>query len=159
MEISQRGRELIDRAERAGAPINKVALSRKFNFTISGIVTVGIDIAIFVQLAELISSYAERDNFSCELKNIVLFPIISDPEIYSREDFTTYKRKDSSFFVGRNIDVEIWRRVRKPRRLALATEMLISSVNVISAKHLSLENKERLMTIVERASKELGQPK
>lgn len=152
MGQSQKLLELLDRVERAGFPVNRAALDRKFNFTISGIVTVGVDISIFVRLGELVTSLAEQDGFTCALRSIVMFPIITDPEIYSREDFTTHKRKDPSYFVGRNIDIGVWKKARKPRRVSLAKETLKAAVQAIPDRHLSPESKAQLVGMIESAS-------
>jgi hypothetical protein len=150
---SQKLLALLDRAEQAGIPVNRAALQRKFNFTISGIVTPGIDISVFVRLGEVVTSLAERDGFTCELRSIVVFPIICNPEVYSRQDFVTPKRKEASYFVGRNIDIEVWKRARKAKRVALATSVLHASVQAITDTNLSLENKARLNSMIDSASK------
>lgn len=82
-----------------------------------------------------------------------MFPIITNPAVYLGADFTTHKRKDAAYFVGRNIDIEVWKRARKARRLALATETLKLSVKAIPDRHLSPDCKLRPMTMIESASK------
>lgn len=152
MALSKKELALLERVERAGGIVNRAALTRKFNFTLSGIVTPGVDIKVFIQLCEVVTSLAEQSGFICELSGIVVFPIITDPAVYSRADFMTHKRKDAGYFVGRNIDIEVWERARKARRIALATETLKSAVQAIPDKHLSPENKVRLMAMIESAS-------
>lgn len=152
MGQTQKLLELLDRVERAGGIVNRAALTRKFNFTLSGIVTPGVDIKVFTQLCEFVTSIAEESGFICELSGIVMFPIITDPAVYSRADFTTHKRKDSAYFVGRNINIDVWKRARKARRIVLASETLKSAVLAIPDKHLLSEHKMRLLTMIGLAS-------
>ena len=70
MPLSKRELMLLERAERAGTKVNWSALDREFNFTLSGIVTTGVDFSLFVQLCESVSSIAESQNFVCELEEI-----------------------------------------------------------------------------------------
>jgi hypothetical protein len=152
MQHSPKFLELLDRIERCGGVVERSVPTRNFSFTLSGIVTPGVDIKAFIHLCELVTSLAEQRDFICELASIVMFPIITDPAIYSRADFMVHKRKDSGYFVGRNLDIEVWKRARKARRAVLASEALKSAIEAIPNKHLSIESKIQLVEIIDSAS-------
>lgn len=155
--MTQREKEilLLKKAERAGVPINWAAAEREFGFAVSTITTYGVDSAILTQLGKLVSDAAEQKNFSCQLKAIIVFPMITDLEIFARKDFKTHKVKDSGYFVGKNIDFDAWKNAKRPRRIALATANLKLSIQDIPDRHLSPDQKEQILILIDAASKVL----
>lgn len=156
MPLSQRELRLLQRAQRAGAPVELVALKRKFSLTVSPISTHGIDTSILVRLGAAVTSLAEREGFQCELTGIVLFPIVASEDVYSKDDFVTHKRASRGYFVGQNIAFDIWKRARAVRRLALAEQNFESSVGAIAERHMSAESKKRLIAFIHSAARKIG---
>ena len=148
---------LMDRVERAGGKVDREALARKFNFTLSGIVDAGLDYKVFVQLCSSVQRIAQMQDFKCELTGIVIFPIILGSSGYSRDDFITHKRKESAYFVGKNIDCDTWIRARRPKRIKMAVENLKSSVQAIPDKHLSVEMKMQIVGMIDLAAEEVAE--
>jgi hypothetical protein len=149
MALSKQMLALIERVERAGGSVDRAALARKFNFTLSGIVDAGLDYEVFVQLCSAVQKIVQEQDFKCDLTGIVVFPIILGPSGFSRDDFTTHKKKESAYFVGKNIDYDTWIRARRPKRIKLAVENIKSSVQAIPDKHLSIEKKMQIMIMIE----------
>ncbi|SRR5258706_4062215 len=156
LALSQREIRLLERAKRAGVPIDLAALKRKFNLTVSPITTHGVDTSILIRLGSAVTALAEKEGFHCELTGIVLFPIIASSDVYSRNDFVTHKRASKGYFVGQNIAFETWRRARAPRRLALVVQNFESSVHAIPDRHLSPANKTRLIALIDSAATKVG---
>lgn len=154
MALSKQMLALIERVKRAGGSIDRAALARKFNFTLSGIVDAGLDYKVFVQLCSSLQKIIQKQDFKCDLTGIVVFPIILGSSGFSRDDFITHKRKESAYFVGKNIDYDTWTRARKPKRIKLAVENLKSSVHAIPDKHLSVEKKKQIVDMIDLAAED-----
>lgn len=152
MPLSQREMRLLERAQRAGAPVDMAVLERKFNLTVSPVTTHGADTSLLVRLGAEVTALAEREGFQCDLTGIVLFPIIASADVYSRDDFVTHKRASKGYFVGKNIAFETWKRARAPRRLALAVQNFESSVRAIAERHMSPESQTRLIALIHSAA-------
>jgi len=120
--------ERLKQLERRGVPINWAALKRDFNFVVSGIVSMGVDNSEFFELAKSLMKRVGRLKFKCELKTIVLFPIILKGDGMTTADFVRNKRASKSYYIGINIDYGLWMKVRSKRRLQIATETFKSAI-------------------------------
>jgi hypothetical protein len=156
MALSKQMLALMERVERAGGSVDRAALTRKFNFTLAGIVDAGVDYKVFVQLCVLVQKIVQQQDFKCDLTGIVVFPIILGSSGFKRDDFITYKRKESAYFVGRNIDHNTWARARRPKRIKLAVENLKTSVQSIPEKHLSIEKKTQITGMIDAAAEDIA---
>jgi hypothetical protein len=156
MSITEKQRVQYKRFEDAGLKINWAALDKKFIFTVSAIVSVGVDTSLIFKMGELVSSIAESNGFSCELSGIVVFPIILGPDVRPRPDFVTYKRKDRGYFVGKNISFTDWTDSAKARQVVIAQDNLQSSILAININHLSNDSKLKLVEIIKIAASKLA---
>jgi hypothetical protein len=154
MALTKQMLALMERVERAGGSVDRAALTRKFNFTLSGIVDAGVEYKVFVQLCASVQKIVQEQDFKCDLAGIVVFPIILGPNGFKRDDFVTHKRKESAYFVGKNIDYDTWTRAKRPKRIKLAVENLKSSVQAIPDKHLSIEKKMQIMGMIDEAAEQ-----
>jgi len=152
MPLSQREIRLLERAQRAGAPVDMAALERKFNFTVSPITTHRVDTSVLIRLGAAVTALAEKEGFQCELTGVVVFPIIASADVYSRDDFVTHKRASKGYFVGRNIAFDTWKRARAPRRLTLAVQNFEASVQAIPERYMSTESQIRLIALIHSAA-------
>jgi len=152
VSLSPREKQLLERAKRAGAPVNTAVPAHKFALTVSPVTTDGVEVGILARLGEDVTALAQAQGFACELSGVVLFPIVARAAVYSKEDFVTYKRASNGYFVGRNIPFESWKRARVVGRLALAVKNFQSSLLAIPDKHLSADSKARLLDLVRAAA-------
>ena len=104
---------MLVRSESRGNKVNWAAWVRKFSFTVSPVTTVGTDVAIPLRIGEVTNDLAHARDSSFELSGIVLFPTIADPRIFCRDDFITHKRSSNGYFIGRNIDYQLWKRASR----------------------------------------------
>ena len=142
---------MLERAQRAGIPVNLDPPKVGFSVAASPITTNAIDVSVFVRLAEAIERLVEAQGFTCDLSGIVLFPIIADPDIYRREDFATYKRSSNGYFVGCNIEFSAWRRSSLRKRLQLAALNFEQSVFAIPERRLTAVSKQELTCLIRAA--------
>ncbi len=152
MSLSPREKQLLERAKRAGAPVNTAVPAHEFALTVSPVTTDGVDVGILVRLGEEVTALARAQGFACEISGIVLFPIVARADVYSKEDFVTYKRASNGYFVGRNIPFEKWKRARVVGQAALAVKNFEASLLVIPDKHLSVNSKTRLLDLIRAAA-------
>ncbi len=148
---------MLENAKRAGVRMNLKALTRKFNFTVSPTTTSLINIDILVSLADVIGNLIDRKKFQPELSGVVFFPIITEPEIYCQSGFRIHKRASNGYFVGKNIPFDVWKKARFARRLVLASENFVASIQDIPDRHLSAESKASLIDIVQAAVKKVAE--
>lgn len=148
--------ERLRKLERRGVPINWAALERNFNFVVSGIVSIGVDNSVFFELAESLMKNVDKSKFKCELKTIVLFPIILKGDGMTRADFVRNKWASRSYHIGVNIDFSLWMKVRSKRRLQIATDTFKSAISLIPDRSLSVESKSKLTSVIAAAARTLG---
>jgi hypothetical protein len=127
----------------------------QFKFIVSPVTTFGVDVDILYRLADGVASLSRGEGFEKELSAVVVFPIVTDTTMYRQRDFVTNKRKDRAFYVGKNIEHELWMRARKVGRLKLAVDNFQESILSIPDQHLSSGAKARLMQLVRVASKQM----
>jgi hypothetical protein len=137
--------------ERVGSETDEIALNQKFTFSVSSIETWGIDAYIFFDLGEIIQGMLNRRRFVCEVLEVQFIPIILRGDGLRRDDSIKHRRGRKMFEVYKNIDYELWRKARKPKRIKLAEEFFKSSVESIPDRHLSSENKAKLILMIDSA--------
>jgi hypothetical protein len=142
----------LKRIDERGGQVNWDALARRFNFTLSGIVSHDVDLSVFSRLVEFVRSAADESRFECELKAIVFFPLILKTGGYQRANFTRHKRSARGYFVGRNIEHRTWMSSKTKCRISLAAENLQASVVEIPDHHLSPPSKLALLSMIEWAA-------
>ena len=118
----------------------------EFAFVISPRTTVGVDIKIFVAIMTAVRGLVKKLEFKCEIVGIVLFPIIMEDRL-RRPDFITRKR-DGSYFVGKGISYDDWNCANPKKKLKLASENCIKSINEIPEKYLSISSKEKIISMI-----------
>ena len=151
MPLSSREQRMLDLLESRGVPIDRAALTRKFNFVVSPITTNLAEVKVPAEIARSITASAESRHWSCELSAIVVFPIIAGSTIYARPNFVTHKRSSKAYYVGKNIDFHQWQRARRPGRIKLTLENFNSSILTIPDRHLSSSSKGELLEFVAAA--------
>lgn len=121
----------------------------EFKFLISPSTTSDVDARL---MALAIKNYIFREikqmKFDSPISGIVIFPIIYNPKIRVREDFTSYKWKEKSFFVGLPINFEKWVNASLPVKFNLLTDNLIHSLEKIPKKHLFEADKFKFISLI-----------
>lgn len=148
--MNEKELKLLKLAESRGVRIDWKMLDRSFVFKASGIVTYDRDIYVFNNLADQVTFFADEDGFTCDLRSIIVFPIICDPLIYARTNFISYKR-NRSVFVGMNIPHGEWKAASEKKRATLAKKMLGEAIISIREKALSDIAKLTLLFYIEIA--------
>jgi predicted nucleotidyltransferase len=142
---------------RKGGRSQKWSATRKaepkwtFNFFASPITTPGVDVDVAVRFADKVTSLSQGQGLENELTAIIVFPIITDPAIYPREDFIVNKRSDRAYYVGKNIEIQTWRRAQQPGRLRLTLDNFVASVMSIPDKQFGLRAKRLLIDSIHRS--------
>jgi hypothetical protein len=91
-----------------------------------------------------------RESFTSPAKNIMIFPKILDPSVAVISDHLTYKRKECTVYVGVNIDYRVWLNSAPKVRLDILAENVKLSLAKITSKHLSEEDRAKLVDIMDR---------
>jgi hypothetical protein len=156
MPLTERQIEKLKRIESRGHPIDWTAANRAFNLTCSPITTVGVEhIDELLSLADTVTTSIEEMDRELALEDIVLRPTICDPVIVSPSDKLTHKRKMNGYVVVRSIDFDSWRRARRSKRLQLAVENFEACLVCIPSRHLPIEERELLVSLVHKAAAKL----
>lgn len=124
-----------------------------FNLAIMPITTDLADVCVLVDLVKAINTQTALDKFTCTLDGIALFPVIANAEILERENYARYRKSENGYRISRNIDFTTWVKARKPKRIALAVANFKDSINEIPDKYLSVENKIKLIEMIEAQAK------
>jgi hypothetical protein len=127
----------------------------RFRFLVSPITTSAVDVQLILQLAEATDAALRTKANSLKLDGIVLFPIVTEQSIYPRADFITHKKASKAFYVGQNIEFNLWKRARRSGRVRLALRNFRSSVEAIPDRHLKSEAKTHVLGALERAAKKV----
>jgi len=116
-----------------------------------------VDVDPMVELAKATDAALRAKAHRLKLDGIVVFPIVTQQSIYPRSNFITHKRASNAFYVGQNIEFDVWKRARRSRRLRLALQNFQSSVGAIPDHHLPSEQKTLVLAALERAAKKVAQ--
>jgi hypothetical protein len=154
--LTARERKVLALAKSRGAPVSTALRTSKFTLIVSPITTHGIDVSVLLELGEGANRIIHSASAAFELTGIVLFPIIADPGVHMRADFQTHKRASRGYFIGRNIDFDVWRRARRPRRLELAAKAFTESVLAVPERDLSPASKECIVNAIGAAAARLS---
>jgi len=111
-----------------------------------------LDCSVFVALGQSADAMLRRQKYCFELDGIVLFPQITDPSIYAHGDWKVHKRSCNAYYVGRNVDFLVWKRARATRRLAIALDNLVQSVEQIPARVFCEESRARVIRALRSAA-------
>jgi len=130
---------------------------QRFRFIVSPTTTGTIDCSEFVTLGDLADAVLRRQKHCFELDGIVLFPQVTDPLIYAHGDWKVHKRSCNAYYVGRNVDFLVWKRARHPRRLAIALDNLVQSVEQIPERVFCAESRTRVVRALHNASEKARQ--
>jgi len=142
--------------ESRGYPIDWKAANRAFNLTCSPIATPGVEhLDELSALAKLVTTSIEEAKRTLALEDIVLRPAICDPEIVSPAARLTHRRKESGYVVIRAIDFDAWRRSRRAKRLQLAVDNFEASLVWIPSRHLPIDERDLLVSLVRKAAANL----
>ena len=98
----------------------------------------------------------DKSKFKCELKMIVLFPIILKGDGMTKADFVRYKWASRSYHIGINIDFGLWMKVRSKRRLQISADTFKSAISLIPDRSLSVESKTKLISMIDAAVRALA---
>jgi hypothetical protein len=128
------------------------AVPHGFRLLVSPITTSAVDVSVFVGLVHVADLALRRQKYLFELDAVVLFPIIAEKLIYSRENFVVHKRSSNAYYVGRNLDFDEWRSSRRRRRITLALDNVVKSITQIPARNFAEESKERVWAALTRAA-------
>jgi hypothetical protein len=146
---------LLERFRRAGLASDVTHHDAPFVFVISPTTTPGVDrteISWFARefKIEVLRKIQDRRMIT-DLTGIVLFPTIMDPDIAKFPEGITYKRKEKSYFVKRNIPFAIWKSASSETRLDLFADNLRDSIRSIPDRRLCGTDKAILLSAVDEA--------
>lgn len=146
MKLPAKEKLELEATESRGGVVGWDALKRKFHFTVSPIVTAGVDVAEINLMSDRLATLCAEMSFS--LSGIVFFPIIVVEGVFKRDDFRTFKRASNGYYVGRNISEKDWSGASKKVRRALFAKNLDESISWIPDARLPAPEKDRLRAIV-----------
>ena len=127
----------------------------RFRFLVTPITTSRVDVETMSRLAKATDAALRTKARRVKLAGIVLFPMVTEEAIYARSNFIIHKRASNAFYVGQNIDFNVWKRARRPRRFRLALRNFRSSVEAIPERHLSSEERRSFFVHSSRQRKRL----
>ena len=122
-----------------------------FVFAVSGVLTDPVMPTLFVRVEEEFTKLAEAESLVCETDSVVVFPIICNPAIYKRNDFVSYKRREKSVFVGKNIEHAPWVLAGGSKRLTWVKHFFHSVVDSINDAHLGGQSRVMLHWLIDDA--------
>lgn len=146
MKISVKERLELLEIERRGGSVNWENLEKNFNFTVSPIITAGVDVSDIVVMSAKLAAACSDMTFP--LSGIVFFPIILVEGEFRRDDFRSYKRASNGYYVGKNISARDWVGASSRVRRALFGKNLDESIAWIPDSRLPAHEKARLRAIV-----------
>jgi hypothetical protein len=133
-----------------GVPIDFAALDATFNFTVSPLVTIGVDVSLFLAVAERLKTLIRGSRFTCELADIVAIPVISADDVPNLNK-VNFRRAENACFVKKSIDYGAWEAARGKARKSIVEEFLLDAIQAVPAKHLSEASREELAQLVDVA--------
>lgn len=143
---------LLMRISRNGYPLDMGALNSKFNFTISPITSLGVDIAPFHVVSEKLKKAIQRDDFSCSLDDVILVPVILGADAPSVKNSISLSKKRHACVIRRNIDFLLWSGMSKKKRISYVIDFVSDALEVLTPKVLNREDSARLRDLVTRSS-------
>lgn len=138
-----------------GTLINVDVNSLKFGLSISQIQSVGVESRFIWLIGQIVTLIAWENDFECNLRRIVIFPIILNGCEFSRADFISYKKSDNSYFIGTNIDFDAWSKAKKIKRIELALNCLVESIIKIPCKNMDDFTKSKIVNMIEMSANEI----
>src|SRR5262245_2008832 len=100
-----------------GVMPHKPSAAAGFRFLVTPITTSMVDVGPMTQLAKATEAALRTKANTLTLDGVVLFPIVTQKSIYLRSDFVIHKRSSNAFYVGQNINFDVWKRARRAGRL------------------------------------------
>lgn len=146
-------RELEDK----GVSIDWDALKVPFNLGVTSIITADVDSNLLEEFKSEIKNAIRKSEFSCELKDILIFLMILNPEITIGKESISWKRKEEAYIIRKNINFLDWKIARASRRKELMVEATIDAILRIPEKRLSTSSKDRLIEIISQVGKKMRQ--
>lgn len=146
MKLSAKEKLALEATENRGGVVGWGALERKFHFTVSPIVTAGIDVAEITAMSDRLAALCAEMSFS--LSGIVFFPIIVVDGAFKRDDFRSFKRASNGYYVGRNIDAKAWMGASAKAKRALFLKNLDQSISWIPDARLPAPEKDQMRAVV-----------
>ena len=143
-------REKLTELAAKGVPIDFAALDATFNFTVSPLVTFGVDVSLFLAVAERLKMLIRGSSFACELADIVAIPVIRAGDVPSM-DKVSFRRSENACFVKKSIDYGAWAAAKPKARKSIVEKFLLDAIRVVPAKHLSGVAREQLAKLVDSA--------
>ncbi|MBC7932260.1 MAG: hypothetical protein H7Z38_17020 [Rubrivivax sp.] len=85
----------------------------------------------------------------------VFFASVTDPNVGSTPETTSFNRRDKSLYVWANIDHGMWKAAASKAKIGLFSECLLRCVDLIDDKHLSTQGKAELSEQIRSAQTQL----
>jgi hypothetical protein len=152
---------LLERLHRSGVRLDLEQRDAPFKFVVSPTTTAGVDSDETGRLAADFKVEVFRIikglQISSSLTGVVIFPRILDKNISKLADGITYKRKERSYFVKRNIPFAVWQTATHDLRLDIFADNLCESIRSIPARHLSDGDKSKILAAIDEARSILKQ--
>lgn len=148
MNLTKQEKILFARLEARGYRLDKSQEGIPFTFSISPVISAGVDVSIFAVLSCEVISELKHRNYECALSGVVIFPRILDPKIKKSEKLCLFKRKDNAFYVGLEIDFGEWTQGTQQERVNLALVNLQDSISQIPDRHISAIHREQLIEVI-----------
>lgn len=148
MNLTKREQALLERLEARGYQLDKSQEGMPFTFSISPVISVGVDASIFANLSRGLIFELKQRGYKCALGGIVVFPRILDPKVKKAKTLSIHKRKDNVYFVGFEIEFDTWMKSTRLAQINLALLNLQESIAEIPERHISSEHRKQLIEII-----------
>jgi hypothetical protein len=142
---------MLEHLAEQGYPVDFEALDAPFNFTISSIATYDVDVDVILKFSNRLRELIRQERFSCELKDIILHPVILNPEITSSNEAITWKRKDMAYVIRQSIGFSDWQNGSLRDKKKLLESCVVDAVGRIPEKHLAEASRGAIVKIVRAA--------
>lgn len=133
-----------------GVPIDLAALDATFNFTVSPLATLGVDVSPFLAVAQRLKTLIRGSTFACELADIVAIPVIRSGDA-PRIDKVSFRPTENACFVKKSIDHAAWDAAKAKARKSMVRTFLLDAIQAVPARRLSTASRERLAALVDAA--------
>lgn len=151
--FSKEEQELIDRLKASGRTLNEEKLNAPFKLMVRPLTTVGVSsLKVMSWLEDEVFAAAKDMKIQSGITAIVINPTIFDGvAAESPKDGIKFNKNDRSLFSSKNINFDAWESASNSDKINMVLINAKASLDAISDKYLSTEERKKLSHIFENA--------